>query len=199
MLWRHSGSPVRTKFKQTLSVRKVMCTVLWNRKGVLLTDFLPRDETVNVDHYCETLRKLRRAIQNKRRGMLNASVVLLRDNARPHAARRTTAVLTEFGWELFDHFPYSSVLAASDFHIFLHLKKFLFSGERFGNDEQLKTSVSRWFHSQEAEFYDRVLQKSNPRFDKFLNSGGGYVEKQLSNIALLVANKYVPESVSSFF
>ncbi|KAJ4429305.1 hypothetical protein ANN_26309 [Periplaneta americana] len=75
-----------------------------------------------------TLRKLRRAIQNKRRGMLTAGVVLLHDNARPHTARRTTAVLTEFGWELFDHPPCSPDLAPSDFHVFLHLKKFLSSG-----------------------------------------------------------------------
>ncbi|KAJ4451413.1 hypothetical protein ANN_02875 [Periplaneta americana] len=145
--WRHSGSPVRTKFKQTLSVRKVMCTVFWNRKGILLIDFLPR------------------------------GVVLLHDNARPHTARRTAAVLTEFGWELFDHPLYSPDLAPSDFHVFLHLKKFLSSDERFGNDEELKTSVTRWFHSQAAEFYDRGIQKLIPRYDKCLNSDGGYVEK----------------------
>ncbi|KAJ4452248.1 hypothetical protein ANN_03766 [Periplaneta americana] len=126
----------RTKFKQTLSVRKVICTVFWDRKGILLIDFLPRGKTVNADRYCETLRKLRRAIQNKRRGMLTAGVVLLRDNARPHTARRTAAVLTEFEWKLFDHPPYSPDLAPSDFHVFLHLKKFLSSGERFGNDEE---------------------------------------------------------------
>ncbi|GFV73509.1 histone-lysine N-methyltransferase SETMAR [Trichonephila clavipes] len=102
MHWWYSGSLVRTKFEQMLSVRKVMCTVLWDRKGILLIDFLLRGETVNVDRYYETLRKSRRAIQNKRCGMLNAGVVLLRDNARSHTARRTAAVLTEFGWELFD-------------------------------------------------------------------------------------------------
>ena len=177
MHWRHSGSPVKKKFKQTLSVQKVMCTVFWDRKGILLIDFLPRGETVNADHYCETLRKLRRAIQNKRRGMLTAGVVLLHDNARPHTARRTAAVLTEFGWELFDHPPYSPDLAPSDFHVFLHLKKFLSYGERFGNDEELKTSVTRWFHSQAAEFYDSGIQKLIPRYDKCLNSGGCYVEK----------------------
>ncbi|GFV34573.1 histone-lysine N-methyltransferase SETMAR [Trichonephila clavipes] len=176
MHWRHSGSPVRTKFKQTMSVPKVMCTVFWDRKGILLIDFLIRGETVNVDHYCEILRKLRRAIQNKRCGMLNAGVVLLRYNARPHAARRTAAVFTKFGRKLFYHPPYSSDLAPSDFHVFLHLKKFLFSGECFGNDEGLKMSVTRWFHSP-AAFYDRVIQKLIPRFDKCLNSGGGYVEK----------------------
>ncbi|KAJ4429271.1 hypothetical protein ANN_26274 [Periplaneta americana] len=175
--WRHSGSLVRTKFKQTLSVRKVMCTVFWDRKGILLIDFLSRGETVNADRYCETLRKLRRAVQNKRCGMLTAGVVLLHDNGRPHTARRTAAVLTEFGWVLFDHPPYSPDLAPSDFHVSLHLKKFLCSGERFGNDVELKTSVTRWFHSQAAEFYDRGIQKLIPQYDKCLNSDGGYVEK----------------------
>ncbi|KAJ4447820.1 hypothetical protein ANN_09828 [Periplaneta americana] len=130
MHWRHSGSPVRTKFKHAVGTES--------------------DVHVNADRYCETLRKLRLAIQNKRRGMLTAGVVLLHDNARPHTARRTAAVLTEFGWELFHHLPYSPDLVPSDFHVFLHLKKFLSSGERFGNDEELKTSVTRWFHRRQS-------------------------------------------------
>nr|XP_042912071.1 histone-lysine N-methyltransferase SETMAR-like [Parasteatoda tepidariorum] len=137
----------------------------------------PRCETVNSDRYCETLRKLRRVIRNKRRGMLNAGVVLLHDNARPHMARRTAAGLTKFGSKLFDHPSYSPDLAPSDFHVFLHLKKFLSSGERFGNDEEPKMSVTRWFHSQAAEFYDSGMQKFIPRYDKCLISGGRYVEK----------------------
>ncbi|KAJ4431466.1 hypothetical protein ANN_20064 [Periplaneta americana] len=56
-------------------------------------------------------------------------------------------------------------------------EKFLSSGERFGNDEELKTSVTRWFHSQVAEFYDRGIQKLIPRYDKCLNSDGCYIEK----------------------
>ncbi|GFT95609.1 histone-lysine N-methyltransferase SETMAR [Trichonephila clavipes] len=55
--------------------------------------------------------------------------------------------------------------------------KFLSSGERFGIDEELKTAVTHWFHSQAAEYYHRVIQRLIPRFDKCLNSGGGYVEK----------------------
>ncbi|KAJ4430938.1 hypothetical protein ANN_19531 [Periplaneta americana] len=167
----------RSLLHEIVTQRNFLSTCCSKKKGILLIDFLPRGEKVNADRYCETLRKLRRAIQNKRRGMLTAGVVLLHDNARPHTARRTAAVLTEFGWELFDHPPYSPDLAPSDFHVFLHLKKFLSSGERFGNDEELKTSVTRWFHSQAAEFYDRGIQKLIPRYDKCLNSDGGYVEK----------------------
>ncbi|GFX87883.1 HTH_48 domain-containing protein [Trichonephila clavipes] len=70
----------------------------------------PRGEAVNVGRYCETLLKLRRDIQNKRRGILNTRVVLLHNNARPQTVRRTTAVLTQFCWELFDQPPAALIL-----------------------------------------------------------------------------------------
>ena len=84
-----------------------MCTVFWDRRGILLVDFLTRSETVNAKRYCETLQKLRRAIQNKWRGMLNACVVLLRYNARPLTARCSTHLLQELSWEVFNHAPHS--------------------------------------------------------------------------------------------
>jgi len=40
MKWRHVESPSKKKFKMLLSVGKVMCTVFWDRKGVILLDFL---------------------------------------------------------------------------------------------------------------------------------------------------------------
>ncbi|KAG8176077.1 hypothetical protein JTE90_025535 [Oedothorax gibbosus] len=100
-----------------------MCTVFWDRKGVLLMDFLSRNETINSAAYCETLNNLRRSIQNKRRGKLSKGIVLLHDNARPHVANRTKDLITSFKWETLDHPPYSPVLAPSDYHMFLHLKK----------------------------------------------------------------------------
>jgi hypothetical protein len=54
-----------------------------------------------------TLQKLRRAIQNKGRGMLRRGVVMIHDNARPHTAAETQNLITTFGWEQFDHPPYS--------------------------------------------------------------------------------------------
>ena len=38
---------------------------LGDRKGILLIDFLECGLTINADAYCETVRKLRRAIQKK--------------------------------------------------------------------------------------------------------------------------------------
>jgi hypothetical protein len=89
--------------------------------------------------------------------MLTRGVVLLVDNARPHTAAQTQALITSFGWEQMNHPPYIPDLAPSDFHLFLHLKKFLAS-QRF-NNEDVKRAVQKWLSSQAATFYDEGIQK----------------------------------------
>jgi histone-lysine N-methyltransferase SETMAR len=125
-----------------------MCTVFWDRQGVLLVEFLPQGTTINSSVYCETLK-------NKRRGMLSATTLLLHDNARPHSFAQTQDLITSFKWEQMDQPPYSPDLAPSDYHLFLHLKKFL-GGKRFDDSDDLKIAVSA------AAFYEEGLQKLMP-------------------------------------
>jgi len=76
-----------------------------------------------------------------------------------------------------DHLPpYSPDLAPSDFHLFLHLKKFLGS-KRFDDDDDLKDAVQKWLTSQVATFYEEGIQKLVPHYAKCFNNGGEYVEK----------------------
>jgi histone-lysine N-methyltransferase SETMAR len=108
-------------------------------------EFLPQGSTINAGVYCDTLKKLHRAIENKRRGMLSWGVVMLHDNAHQHTAAATQDLIATFGWEQFDHSTYSPDLVLSDFHVFLHLKAFL-GGRRFHNDE-VREAVNTWFVS----------------------------------------------------
>ncbi|GBM47805.1 hypothetical protein AVEN_260083-1 [Araneus ventricosus] len=48
--------------------------VFWDRHGVWLVDFMQRGNTINAVAYGQILRKLSRAIQNKRRGMLTEGI-----------------------------------------------------------------------------------------------------------------------------
>jgi hypothetical protein len=57
----------------------------------------------NVRSVLRNTKKVNRAIQNKRCGMLTYGVVLLHDSTRSHTAARTRALLKHFSWELFDH------------------------------------------------------------------------------------------------
>ncbi|GBL85047.1 hypothetical protein AVEN_221285-1 [Araneus ventricosus] len=132
--------------------------------------------TINANCYCETLRKLRRDIQNRRREMLSGGIVLLHDIARPHIAAATQELLDQFGWKFFYLPPYIPDLAPSDFHLFLKLKEFL-GGKRFGSDEELENAVTTWLNELAAEEYDMGILKLVEIYDKCLNIGGDYVEK----------------------
>jgi len=57
--------------------------------------------TITSELYCETLKQLRRVIQNRRRGLLTSDVVLLHDTMQPHASVRTLQLLRQFKWEFF--------------------------------------------------------------------------------------------------
>jgi hypothetical protein len=85
--WMNTHSPNKPrKFKQSLAKRKLMATVFWDRKGVLLIGFMEPGTMITSETHCETLKKLRRATENKRRGMVTSGVVLLHDNACPHTS-----------------------------------------------------------------------------------------------------------------
>jgi histone-lysine N-methyltransferase SETMAR len=101
--------------------------------------------------------------------MLSQGVVMLHDIAHPHTAAATQDLIVTFGWEQFDHPPYSPDLVLSDFHVFLHLKTFL-GGRRFHNNSEVKEAINTWFASG--------IQKLVPHYDKCLNSSGNYVKKQ---------------------
>jgi hypothetical protein len=70
-----------------------------------MVEFMHQGITIKSELYFETLKKLRRAIQIKRHGMLTYGVVLLHVIVRPHTAAGTRALLEHFNWELFDHLP----------------------------------------------------------------------------------------------
>jgi transposase len=106
--------------------------------------------TITSEVYSGT-KKLIRALQNKRRGMLTPGVVLLHDNSHQHTAARTRALLEHFNWEFSDHPPYSPDLAPMDYNLFTNPKNWLRS-QRFNSNEELKEGVKTWLSSQEADF-----------------------------------------------
>jgi len=82
--------------------------------------------------------------------MPSSVIVLLHDNARPPTAALTAQLLQQFRWEVFDRPPYSPDLAPSDYHLFMHLQKWLAS-QSFEDDDRLKTGVTTWFKSLALE------------------------------------------------
>ena len=174
---RHSSSPKPRKCKRKQSTDKIIATVFWYRRGVLLVDFMAHGTTIKADRYCETLKKPRRAIQNSRRGMLAKGVCLLQDNARPHFARQTFALLDQFGWDIITQPHYSPDLVPCDYHLFPKLKVRL-AVRRFSHDDEVKVGVQRFLNDMAAIWYDMGIQKLPLRLQKCIDRYGDYVKKR---------------------
>ncbi|GFV14565.1 histone-lysine N-methyltransferase SETMAR [Trichonephila clavipes] len=154
MQWKQASSPSSKKFRAGKSAGKVLLTVFFDVQGPLLVEFLEHRKSINSDVYCETLRRLRRSIKNKKPGLLTEGVVLLHDNARPHVSRVTQMELDKFKWETLDHPPYSPDMSPCDFHVFDLLKKHL-KGKRFNSDDVFKDTVKDWVSSQPQESWEQ--------------------------------------------
>jgi len=57
--WQYVNSPSKKKFKTQPSVGKAICTDIWERKDVILLDFLEHGQTISSDCYITMLTKLK--------------------------------------------------------------------------------------------------------------------------------------------
>jgi len=68
--WKHIESMTPIKFKVVPSANKVMATVFWDMRGILLVEFQEHGRTVNASSYCNLLERLKTAIRATRKGLL---------------------------------------------------------------------------------------------------------------------------------
>ncbi|UYV63239.1 hypothetical protein LAZ67_2003519 [Cordylochernes scorpioides] len=176
MVWKKPEESAPKKAKVTISAGKVMAIVFWDCKGVLLVDYLPTNTTVKAARYCEVLTKLRAAIKRKRPGLLSRKLLLVHDNARPHAARTTQTLLENCKWKIFTHPLHSPDLAPSDFHLFPALKLHS-GGKHFANDYEVQAEANHWLRKQDKAWYNSGIKKLLQRYQICFDRNGDYVEK----------------------
>jgi hypothetical protein len=104
------------------SACKLMVTVFWDHKGVLLVEFTEKGPTINAASYCGTLERLKTVIKRKRPGLLTKGVLILHDDARPHVATAIQEFLQRFRWTVLEHPAHSLDLHLVIFTSFLLLR-----------------------------------------------------------------------------
>ena len=92
MEWRHSGSPCPKKFRVQKSAGKVLASILWDQEGILLTDYLPKGQTINAEYYSSLLVQLKDTLKEKHRRKVTKGVFFLHDNASAHRALAETGL-----------------------------------------------------------------------------------------------------------
>ena len=149
--WVGPGSPRLKKFKTQPSAGKVMATVFWNAKGVIMLGILPKRSTITGVYYANLSDQLRTTIREKRRGKLSKGVLLQQDNARAHTCKVAMDAVERNGYELIPHPAYSPDLSPSNFFLFPNLKKDI-RGFHFRSDEEVVTAVEEWVNGKDLTF-----------------------------------------------
>lgn len=173
--WRRPNSPFKNKQRTLRTKDKIMATFFWDQEGIILIDFMERNETINKERYCQTLTKLRRAFKDKRKHLNGHQVTIHHDNARPHSAHMTTDMIASFHWNLMPQPAYSPDLAPSDFYLFSHLKRHL-RGLTFESDDAMKKAVKLWSKCQVRQFYESAFISWKERWQRCIAEEGGYLE-----------------------
>ena len=182
--WQHVNSPSKKKFKTLSSVSKVMCTVFWDRKGVILLDFPEPGQTINSDCYIATVTRLKARIFSVRPEK-RATLLLQHDNTRPHTSLKTVEHIVKLGSTVLPHPPYSPDLVPSAIHLFGPMKDGL-RGQHFPNNVVIE-AVKQRTNSAGADFYECGMQALVHCWRKCIAIGDDYVQKfALSNSVIVL-------------
>ena len=99
--------------KLIASAGKVMASVLWDSKGILLIDYLEKGRTITGEYYFDLLDQLDVKICEKRPGLKKNKIIFHQDNTPAHKSV-AMGKLRDLRNDLLGH----PDLAPSDFHLF---------------------------------------------------------------------------------
>jgi histone-lysine N-methyltransferase SETMAR len=144
MEWRMKNSPRPKKPRMSKSKIKTMLICLFDIRGTIHFESVPKGTTVTQIFYVEVLKRLTDAMRHKR-GKLwrDRSLILHHDNAPAYSSLRVSQFLAQKDISAMDHLPYSPDLAPADFWLFPKLKSVM-KGKRFSDIEDIKSPVKKF-------------------------------------------------------
>ena len=174
--WRAAGEsrPKRPKTQQ--SAGKVMASVFWDAHGIIYIEYLEKGKYINSDYYIELLVRLKDEIAKKQPHMKKKKIIFHHDNAPCYKSMKTMAKLSELGYELLSHPPYSPDLAPSEYWLFADLKKML-QGKRFGSNEEVIAGTEAYFEAKDKSFYKHGIEKLEKRWNDCIALEGDYIDE----------------------
>ncbi|UYV75628.1 hypothetical protein LAZ67_13000795 [Cordylochernes scorpioides] len=141
--WRFKNEPRPKKVRKAPSKVKVMLTVFFDYQGIVHHEFQQQGSTITADSYLGVLRRLRKAIRQKRPELWRSkSWILHHDNAPAHTALKISKFLQDHSTSVFPQPAYSPDLTPCDFFLFGKLKKKL-KGRKFQSIEQIKVESKK--------------------------------------------------------
>ena len=69
MEWRHSCSPLPKTFRVQKSAGKILASIFWDQDGFLLSDYLPKGQTIITEYYWSLLVQLKDILKKNAAGI----------------------------------------------------------------------------------------------------------------------------------
>ena len=177
--WLRRGEPVAQVPRRTIATAKIMLVSFYDAKGMIYYEYVQRPQTLNQETFRAIFRRFDAAHHRRHpHSTVRGCRFLYFDNAPPHKATLTLALIQQLGWTRLPHPPYSPDLAPSDFWLFHHLKRNL-RGVRFPSVADLKEAVSEEIAQITALEYQHSIIVSWPRrWRQCLQEQGNYFKRQ---------------------
>jgi histone-lysine N-methyltransferase SETMAR len=189
--WVDKNSHPTATPKEGLHPKKCLLSLFWDTEGmdwtfhlslsslgVIHYEILPMGHTINAQHYCEQLDRLREALIENRPHKQH--VLFLHDNATPHTAKITKEKLKAWEappnqpiWEVLPHPPYSPDLAPTDFKAFRSLQNWI-NGKRFATEQEVRNSIDGWIAAKPTAFWVKGIAALPDRWADVLDYEGDY-------------------------
>lgn len=164
--YKNEETPKQPKF-QTLTHKKRMFFIFFNRNGDYHVDYQPENEAANATNYCNQLEK----VQEK----FGPKIVLHDDNCPIHTCNETLEFRISNLMPRLGHPPYSPDLAPCDFWLIRIIKKELI-GHVYKTAEYLLEEVKRILDSIPKEHFERCFDEWMVRLMKCIDAEGEYIE-----------------------
>lgn len=169
-----SDKSASKKAKSVLSAGKIMATIFWDSKGIILLEFLEKGSTITGQYYSELLDRFDEKLKGTRTHLAKEKV-LFHHNAPAYSSGVFTAKSHELHYELLPHPPYSPDLAPCDFFLFPDMKTWLADKTFSLNEVIVETEIH--FEQFDKSYFLEGLKKWQERWEKCIALRGDYIEK----------------------
>lgn len=163
--------------KPNFHQKKIMLSVWWYSKGIIHYNFLKTGETITAVRYCKDIEEMHKKLTILCPALVfRKGPIILHDNARPHVAQITQQKLSELGYEILSHPPYSPDLSPTDYHLFKHLDQFM-QNKQFKDRDAVENAFRAFIETRTQDFYATGLNKLVSRWQQCVQLNGCYFDK----------------------
>lgn len=156
------------------SESKILAVIVWDAKGILMINTLPKNTPMTDKMYAEQMYQLYSTIKMKRSNLIDQGVLLLHDNIAAHKSACVVDAINDCGFAELPHPINSPDLSPSDYFLFESTKQNFERKWRQPENKILSALWQLWDGRCENWFF-KGISELKLRYEKCIEAEGGYI------------------------